>query len=414
MGTSAGAMNIWLVEPYCTGSHAAWAEGYQARSRHDVRLLTLPGRFWKWRMQGGAITLARQAARILEGGPEDAGAACPDLILASDMLNLPLFLSLAGQPLAHVPVAFYFHENQLTYPLQPGEKRDLHYAFINTVSALRADAVFFNSGYHLEAFFDELPRLLKHFPDYNELWLVDSLRARSRVLPLGLDLRQLADHRPDSPRTGQPLLLWNHRWEYDKDPETFFRAVYQLADEGLDFGLILLGESFRNWPEEFLEARQRLADRIVHFGYAEGAGAYARLLWQADIVVSTALHEFFGAAVVEACYCGCWPIVPHRLAYPELIPARYQDVCLYEGFDDLLARLRKAIAGRKEGLEFSISQEMERFDWHSLAGRYDEAMQDLVLKVSGGEWAGSAGGGPRLGRFEVPEHADDLTDVGLA
>ncbi|MFN2164819.1 MAG: DUF3524 domain-containing protein [Anaerolineae bacterium] len=208
-------MNIWLVEPYCTGSHEAWAEGYRAHSRHDVQLLTLPGRFWKWRMQGGAITLARQATRILDGASEHEGAAHPDLILASDMLNLPLFLSLAGRPLSDVPVAVYFHENQLTYPLQPGEKRDLHYGFINMVSALRADAVFFNSGYHLEAFFDELPRLLKHFPDYNELWLVDSLRARSRVLPLGLDLQQLAAHRPDPPRTGQPLLLWNHRWEYD-------------------------------------------------------------------------------------------------------------------------------------------------------------------------------------------------------
>jgi hypothetical protein len=78
-------MNIWLVEPYYTGSHRAWADGYQAHSRHDVRLLTLPGRFWKWRMWGGAVTLARQAAALAEP---------PDLILAADMLNVPVFLSL--------------------------------------------------------------------------------------------------------------------------------------------------------------------------------------------------------------------------------------------------------------------------------------------------------------------------------
>jgi glycosyltransferase involved in cell wall biosynthesis len=377
-------MKIWLVEPYYAGSHQAWADGYRAHSRHDVRLLTLPGRFWKWRMQGGAITLARQVTRILEPEPGGAGGGPPDLILASDMLNLPLFLGLAGRPLAEVPVAFYFHENQLTYPLQPGEKRDLHYGFINAVSALRADAVYFNSEYHREAFFDELPRLLKHFPDYNELWLVDVLRARSQVLPLGLDLQRLADHKPAAPSTGQPLILWNHRWEYDKDPETFFRAVYCLADEGLDFGLVLLGESFRNWPEEFLKARQRLSDRIVHFGYAEGTATYAELLWQADVVVSTALHEFFGAAVVEACYCGCLPILPHRLAYPELIPEQYHKSCLYRGLEGLVARLQQALSYLEQTRSFSLQEAMAQFDWGEMALRYDDALEGAALAATGG------------------------------
>jgi glycosyltransferase involved in cell wall biosynthesis len=361
-------MDIWLVEPYYTGSHRAWADGFQTHSRHRVRLLTLPGRFWKWRMQGGAITLARKA-RVVEGRP--------DLILASDMLNLPVFLTLDAD-LAGVPVALYFHENQLTYPLQPGEKRDLHYAFINVVSALRADAVFFNSAYHLESLYDELPRLLKHFPDYNELQVVDALRAKSQVLPLGLDLARLDAWDQGRPRSGRPLLLWNHRWEYDKDPETFFRTVYALVEEGLDFGLILLGESFRNWPEEFLEARERLPEQIGHFGYAEDAATYGRLLWQADVVVSTAVHEFFGAAVVEACYCSCFPLLPRRLSYPELIPEEHAKACLYDGFDDLVTRLRDAILNIDEVRRVSLRSHMERFDWRRMAGRYDDRLEVCV------------------------------------
>ena len=51
-------MQIWLISPYHTGSHQAWAEGYARHSRHNVTLLTMVGRFWKWRMQGGAIELA--------------------------------------------------------------------------------------------------------------------------------------------------------------------------------------------------------------------------------------------------------------------------------------------------------------------------------------------------------------------
>jgi glycosyltransferase involved in cell wall biosynthesis len=374
-------MNIWLVEPYYSGSHRAWADGYQAHSRHAVRLLTLPGRFWKWRMQGGAVTLARKAQALDER---------PDLILASDMLNLPTFLTLTSD-LANVPVALYFHENQLTYPLQPGEKRDLHYGFINFVSALRAEALLFNSAYHLETFFDELPRLLKHFPDHNELWAVDALQNKAQVLPLGLDLARLDAHRPHRcghqgeqvgprPAADRPLILWNHRWEYDKNPESFFRAIYALAGEGLSFGLVLLGESFRTQPAEFLEARQRLPDRIVHFGYAEDAATYARLLWRADIVVSTALHEFFGAAIVEACFCGCFPILPRRLSYPELIPAAQHDACLYDDFDDLLDRLRQALLHVEQIRRFSLEQHMDQFEWRQMAPHYDDLLEGTAAE----------------------------------
>ncbi|NHZ72438.1 MAG: DUF3524 domain-containing protein, partial [Aquificales bacterium] len=71
-------MKITLVSPYHGGSHKAWAEGYQQHSTHEVSLLTLPDRFWKWRMHGGAVTLAR---RFVENG------RFPDLILATDMLD---------------------------------------------------------------------------------------------------------------------------------------------------------------------------------------------------------------------------------------------------------------------------------------------------------------------------------------
>ena len=42
-------MHVWLLEPYYTGSHAAWADGYVRYSRHAIRLFQLPGMFWKWR-----------------------------------------------------------------------------------------------------------------------------------------------------------------------------------------------------------------------------------------------------------------------------------------------------------------------------------------------------------------------------
>jgi len=179
---------------------------------------------------------------------------------------------------------------------------------------LTADQIFFNSRYHLEDWFEELPRLLKHFPDHTHLHRVAEVQARAQVLPVGCDLRsrgQLSSPRPQAADT--PLILWNQRWEYDKAPGVFLRALYALADEGLDFQVALAGRSYRQSAPEFEAARERLGPRVVHFGYADQA-QYTTLLRRADAVISTAIHEFFGAAVVEAIYCGCFPVLPRRLS----------------------------------------------------------------------------------------------------
>jgi glycosyltransferase involved in cell wall biosynthesis len=168
-------------------------------------------------------------------------------------------------------------------------------------------------------------------------------------------------------------VLWNQRWEYDKDPETMLRALYALADEGLRFRVALAGENFRVTPAEFDEARTRLGDRLQHCGYAESDADYAGLLHRADIVLSTAIHEFFGVSVVEAVYCGCLPVLPNRLSYPELIPPELHGCCLYDDFDGLLAKLRAAIA--EPFAPPGLRQAMARFDWSVQAARYDELME---------------------------------------
>ena len=367
-------MRICLLEPYDTGSHKAWLRGYARNSRHVVLPLTLDGRFWKWRMHGGAVTLARQYR---------AAEVEADVILATDMLDLTTFLALTRDLTHATPVALYMHENQLTYPLRPGEKLDLHYGFINYASMLCADHVFFNSSYHLESWFEALPRLLKHFPDYNELPTVAALQERSSVLPLGLDLGTLGAAQSAERDEGPPLILWNHRWEYDKNPETLFRALYALADEGVAFRVALLGEHFARVPPAFGEAKERLGARIVQFGYVDSYAEYVRWLWRADVVVSTAIHEFFGAAIVEAMYCGCWPVLPHRLTYPQFIPPALADRCLYADEAGLVALLRETIQRVAAGaLPHDDLAELRRraaqFDWSCIARTYDDELEAVA------------------------------------
>lgn len=369
-------MNIALLEPYFTGSHAAWARDYARYSRHRVQIFSLPGRFWKWRMHGGAVTLAR---RFLASGFR------PDLLLATDMLDLTTFLALTRRQTGDIPAAIYFHENQLSYPWSPNDRdvrqnRDRHYGFINYASALAADAVFFNSRYHLDSFLAELHRFLKHFPDCNELETVPAIRQKARVLPLGLELTALDACRPASAgRTGKPaLILWNHRWEYDKNPADFFRALEILAGQGLEFEVAVLGENFRQKPEEFLRAERSLGRRVVQMGYAASLAEYAAWLWQADLLPVTSVQDFFGISVMQAIYCHCYPLLPDRLAYPELIPADLHARHLYRDFDDLLQRLAAAITGIDAVRQYSLRHVAAAYRWEAMAPRYDAEFERVA------------------------------------
>ena len=380
-------MNILLLSPYHGGSHQAWAEGYQKHSQHQVDLFTLPARFWKWRMHGGAITLAR---RFL------AERAVPDVILATDMLDLTTFLSLTRPASSNIPVVLYMHENQLTYPLpgnphigpmrrQKGE-RDLHYVFINFASMLAADRILFNSQYHHDTLLAALPRFLNRFPEYNEKGSVRSLHEKSFVLPVGLDLRALASpaalsgqaNAVPQERDRAPLILWNQRWEYDKNPEAFFRTLYRLQAEGIPFQLALCGESFARHPPEFEEGQSRLSREIVHVGYASPE-EYHSLLWSADITISTAHHEFFGISILEAICCHTFPILPARLSYPELIPPKFHPLCLYKGDGELLRKLRWALQNPRQAAQHTraLAPTTYRFDWQQLAAQYDSYLGAL-------------------------------------
>ncbi len=57
----------------------------------------------------------------------------------------------------------------------------------------------------------------------------------------------------------------------------------------------------------------------------------------ADILPVTSIHEFFGISVMEAIYCGCYPILPRRLTYPELFDDQKNPELFYDTFDELVS-----------------------------------------------------------------------------
>ena len=368
-------MHVLIVEPFFAGSHANWAKGFQKYSAHQVSILSLPGRHWKWRMHGGAITLAKQFV--------DSGLS-PDVILATEMLDVSTFRNLIAERWQG-PIGVYFHENQLTYPWSDQDQdlklqRDNHYSFINYTSALVADRVFFNSSYHKSSFLNELPKFLRQFPDHQNLETISTIASKSKVLYLGLDLQALEAVAPTKIDIDPPIILWNHRWEYDKNPELFFSVLAQL---NIPFQLVVLGASFKSSPSTFEKAKSTFANQILHWGFTESFDEYASWLWKADIALTTSFQDYFGGSVVEAIYCQCFPLLPNRLSYPEHIPNHLKSKVLYDDEKDLLNKLEEALQNpAPPTTRLTLQQEVAKYDWGEMVNIYDKELTSLKNECS--------------------------------
>ncbi len=369
-GRDGRSLRVLAVEPYYGGSHRAFLDGLAGASGHEFRLLTMPARKWKWRMRGSAMWCVQELA---EKGLDDF-----DLILTSDMMPVADLRALLPRRWAGRPIVCYFHENQLTYPLSPEDTPDYQYGFTNITSCLAADQVWFNSAYHLRTFLNAARERLKEMPDCVPTGVAERIEAKSTVMHPGIDLAGL------DPAAGRewnkpPVILWNHRWEYDKAPDTFFRALFSLAEARVDFRLVVAGERFRTWPSVFDQARQKLAAHIDHFGHYQSTAEYRHVLGRADLVVSTAVHEFFGLAVVEAMAAGCFPVLPDRLSYPELLPAELHSLALYQRDDELAARLGVLLASPPEvSHSRALATQARRFGWETRVAEFDAALKQAV------------------------------------
>jgi glycosyltransferase involved in cell wall biosynthesis len=197
---------------------------------------------------------------------------------------------------------------------------------VSIYSAMAADQLLFNSRYNLDSFLAGVAALLKRLPDKLPTSIVDELGAKAQVLPVPVEPASVSALELDSTRL---QVVWNHRWEYDKGVGGLLEITESLVAQALPFTLHVVGRQFRERPAEFdrLESCLGEAGALGHWGYLEDRSEYMALLAACDVVVSTALHDFQGLSVLEACAMDCTPLVPDRLVYPEWFDAdfRYAD-----------------------------------------------------------------------------------------
>ena len=366
---------VLLVEPFYSGSHASWADGLAGHSRHDVVTITHPGAFWRWRMRGSSLTLAAEAKLAVERH------GTPDVVMVSGMIDLAAWLGFSRRFLGDPPVVLYLHENHLLYPPAPNQRADDSLPLLNWLGMAVADEVWFNSAFQRDGLLEALPDLLGRFPDELHTPWLDEVASTCQVVPVGVCLEDVPVRVSDSIHPEVPTVLWNQRWDHDKNPGAVMAALLKLAGEGLDFKVAVAGENTRVDPREMTEARDQLGDRVVQFGHLPRP-EYVDLLGVSDVVVSAAHHEFFGIAVVEAMAAGAVPVLPTRQSYPELVPDQFHGAALYPD-GGLTGRLRDVLGDlsawreRVAGLDVA----MRRFDWRQVVDDYDDRIDALVART---------------------------------
>jgi|TARA_B100000959_G_scaffold286603_2_gene366047 glycosyltransferase involved in cell wall biosynthesis len=322
-------------------------------------------------MRGSSLTLAAEAEVVVERHGK------PDVVIVSGMTDLAAWLGFTRRFLGDTPVVLYLHENQLMYPLAPGQQADASLPLVNWLGMAAADEVWFNSTFQRDGLLKALPALLERAPDEVHTPWLDDVVSACQVVPVGVDLSDIPVRNAGAPCPEVLTVLWNQRWDHDKNPGAVMKALLKLAAEDIAFRVAIAGENTRVDPREMTEAREQLGDRVIQFGHLPRP-EYVDLLGVSDVVVSAAHHEFFGIAVVEAVAAGAVPVLPTRQSYPELVPDGWHGAALYpEG--GLTRRLREVLSdlptwrNRVVGLDVA----MRRFDWRQVVEDYDDRIDAL-------------------------------------
>lgn len=320
--------NILLLSGYHAASHRYWCECLVANVPEvNWTQISLPDRHFYWRVRSNALSFAYQHSELQ--------SRTFDLVIATSMVDLCNLRGLLPH-LAQLPAILYFHENQFAYPQQKPNSNLINAQLTSVYSALVADKLVFNSAYNRDSFIAGATALFEKMPDGTPKGMLSNLASQSAVIPVPIadsapvQTDPSVHKNPDSNKTpGSVDIVWNHRWEYDKQPEVFFQAMEKLRANGRRISLHVMGQSFRDVPECFTEFHQNHGDCVATWGF-QSLAQYQACLHNADIVVSAALHDFQGLGMLEAIAAGCTPVAPNRMAYPEYIP----DELLYAVSDD--------------------------------------------------------------------------------
>ena len=381
-------MKILLLSAYDALSHRYWRENLVEQfAAIEWTVLSLPARYFRYRVRSNPLSWFVDKKDILQSHY--------DLIIATSMVDIATLRGLVP-PLAATPLWLYCHENQFAYPTGAKNNNpaahDLEAKMVFLYGCLAADAISFNSAWNRDSALAGLGDLLQRFPEKINISLLEAIANKADVLPVPLkpylNKFALPNTEAKTALKSTPLrLLWNHRWEYDKGPDRLLALVNALQASGLVCELNVVGQQFRQTPKAFtlIEAVLEQSTTLQKgcWGYIDSTHDYQQLLQQCDVVLSTALHDYQGIAVLEAVQAGCVPLLPNQLVYPEIFAKQY----LYDLADDD-ATDDKVKAGAKLAVDAGliIDDRSTANNMHKRIEQWQQKGLPVVPNISQFEW----------------------------
>ncbi|XP_015213868.1 tRNA-queuosine alpha-mannosyltransferase isoform X8 [Lepisosteus oculatus] len=336
-------MSVLLIEAFYGGSHKQLIDLLQENVK-DCVTYSLPAKKWHWRARTAALY-------FMQAVPHSVTYR---VLLTSSVLNLAELTALRPD-LAGLKKVLYFHENQLVYPVRKSQERDFQYGYNQVLSCLVADVVVFNSAFNMESFLTSIPTFMKLIPDHRPKDLEKLIRPKCQVLYFPIkfpDVRRfLPEHKLNFYKrrldfeerrypglsgsfsgskhcTGTELPTDNSTSDLTPEPR---EKVCTTEQEAL------------NPPEPPLETGRADEAAIPHHAddkqqpsLEPGGTGVPEQRCVGPATQQRPLHIVWPHRWIEAVYCGCYPLCPNALVYPEIFSAEY----LYSTPEQLFKRLQ--------------------------------------------------------------------------
>lgn len=351
-------MTRLYLDSYFGGSHEYWFQGLKSHSKYDWEKLVLPARNWKWHQLASGPFFSDKLKEIKKDDLEQ--------IWVSDFVDLASLKGHLSSEFIELPFICYFHENQLTYPWSSRDQEksrghDLSFGMKNIENFMLADQSIFNSQFHRDEFIDAATGLLKKLPEPRLLHLFEDSLDKVKVIPVGINRPQINNEK----NWDRPLILWNHRWEEDKNPREFLEILLSMIEKDISFEVALLGEQKDPELKKLMDRIPR--ERIRYQGFQE-ENQYLKILAESTHQIVTSNQDNFGISVAEALSYGIISLVPDRLAYHELFHHDEHKYFAYQEIKEVPELFKK-----RNSQQLSKTREfVKKFYWHNLIKRYDQ------------------------------------------
>ncbi|XP_039565429.1 glycosyltransferase-like domain-containing protein 1 isoform X8 [Passer montanus] len=331
-------MSVLLIEPFYGGSHKQLMDLLQEELQEDCVLCTLPAKKWHWKARTSALY-------FMQTVPTSSNYR---ILFASSVLNLAELAALRPD-LGKLKKVLYFHENQLAYPVQKCQERDFQYGYNQILSCLVADVVVFNSAFNMESFLKSIGKFMKLIPDHRPKDLEKIIRPKCQVLYFPVRFPDVSRFMPEHKLARLEKVIGVKRngdaYQSEGLPgQQESRAVMKTSDAHPESGLCepqpgLCTTQHERLPSPAAAPVQAEAPESTNPCQGEDK---QRLTFNLSNILSgldyqqRPLHIAWPHRWIEAVHCGCYPLCPKALVYPEIFPAEY----LYSTPEQLFKRLQ--------------------------------------------------------------------------